>query len=109
MNIRIQKWQNIYNHCEHNRIMLNAFLDFKQQLKYCNWENLSDITKSFRTADVITCIGRSFNRIIFNIGGNKYRLICGCRFGKRFVVLYVRFVGTHEEYDKVNPCEINMF
>ena len=89
--------------------MLNAFYDFANRLKYCDWSIPSDITRSFRTADIISCEGKPFNRVIFNVGGNKYRLICGYKFGNNNVVLYIRFVGTHEEYDKINICEVNMF
>jgi mRNA interferase HigB len=53
----------------------------------------------FRSADVV-----AGNRLIFNIGGNKYRLICAVHFrGQR---LYVRFIGTHAEYDKIDPSTI---
>jgi len=49
----------------------------------------------FRSADIL-CNGRA----IFDIGGNKYRLIVAIHYrGKR---VYVRFIGTHSEYDKVN-------
>jgi len=110
MEVKIFKWANVIEHCEHNQIMMNAFNDFYNQLKYCDWKYPSDILRSFRTADIISCEGKPFNRVIFNIGGNKYRLICGYKFGKNRVVLYVRFLGTHTEYDKVTEvCEINMF
>ncbi|PHN03708.1 addiction module toxin RelE [Flavilitoribacter nigricans DSM 23189 = NBRC 102662] len=89
--------------------MLKAFQDFYHQLEYCDWEIPSDIMKSFRTADLINCEGRSFNRLVFNIGGNKYRMICGYKFGTSKVVLYVRFAGTHKEYDKVDICQVNIF
>lgn len=87
---------------------MNAFNDFREQLRFCNWNIPSDITKSFRTADIIACKEKSYNRVIFNIGGSKYRLICGYTF-KRDVILYIRFVGTHAEYNAVDACTINMF
>ncbi|MEM6633627.1 MAG: type II toxin-antitoxin system HigB family toxin [Bacteroidota bacterium] len=86
-----------------------AFEKFKDRIDMCDWSSPSDIMKSFRTADTITCIGKPFTRIVFNIGGNKYRMICGYKFGKNRVVLYIRFIGTHEAYDNINPCEVNMF
>ena len=109
MKVKIFKWANVVEHCGHDAIMLKAFQDFREQLSYCDWDIPSDIIKSFRTADIISCEGKPFNRVVFNVGGNKYRLICGYKFGERKVVLYVRFVGTHKEYDKVDACEVNMF
>lgn len=110
MNVKIFKWANVLEHCGQDVIMLKAFLDFREQLRYCDWNRPNDIIKSFRTADIVTCEGVSFNRVIFNVGGNKYRLICGYKFGIRNVVLYVRFVGAHKDYDKIKDvCTVNMF
>ena len=110
MKVKLHKWLNIESHCYKNKVMLNAFLDFKSQLAYCDWNIPSDMTKSFRTADIVQCKKQSYNRVIFNIGGNKYRLICGYKFGKSQVVLYIRFVGTHKEYDRIKGiCGIDMF
>lgn len=103
-------WANILAHCENDRIMLKAFEDFNDQLIFCDWNIPSDIINSFRTADIIKCKGESSNRVIFNVGGNKYRLICTYKFGIRSIVLYVKFIGTHAEYDRIEDvCEVNMF
>ncbi len=110
MQVKIFKWANVMNHCGRNVVMLNAFNDFFNQLSYCDWTIPSDIIRSFRTADIISCEGKTFNRVVFNIGGNKYRMICGYKFGKNKVMLYVRFVGSHSNYDKIRDvCSVNMF
>ena len=41
------------------------------------------------------------NRVIFNIGGNKFRLITHVNYG--FGIVYIKFVGTHAEYDRIDP------
>ena len=49
----------------------------------------------FRSADVL-----AGGRAIFNIGGNKYRLVAAVHYrGKR---IYVRFIGTHRDYEKID-------
>jgi len=40
------------------------------------------------------------NRIVFNIGGNKYRLVVKIHYASKTV--FIRFIGTHKEYEKVN-------
>jgi len=44
------------------------------------------------------------NRIVFNLGGNKYRLVVKINFPAQTV--FIRFVGTHKEYDRINAEEI---
>jgi len=44
------------------------------------------------------------NRMVFNIKGNNYRLIV--RINYKYGVVWIRFIGTHAEYDKVNATKI---
>ncbi len=41
------------------------------------------------------------NRVIFNIGGNHYRLVTHINYD--FGIVYIKFIGTHSEYDKIDP------
>jgi len=109
MKVKVIKLANVWKICENDIKMEKAFRNFYNQLKFCDWEIPNDIIRSFSSADIITCANQSFNRIVFNIGGNKYRMICGYKFGINSVILYIRFVGTHKKYDKVDVCKVNMF
>jgi len=61
------------------------------------WTTSSDIKSEFgNTVDFI-----SDNRVIFDIGGNKYRLIVHVAYAYKSVL--IKFVGTHKEYDAINP------
>ena len=64
-----------------------------------DWASFADVRAAYRHADVV-----AGNRVIFNIGGNKYRLVAKVAYKSR--TLYVRFVGTHGEYDKIDPKTI---
>ncbi|WP_353888407.1 type II toxin-antitoxin system HigB family toxin [uncultured Treponema sp.] len=44
------------------------------------------------------------SRVVFNICGNKYRLVGKINY--KFKIIYIRFVGTHKEYDSINVEEI---
>ncbi len=59
-----------------------------------NWENPNQVIKTFPSADII-----GNNRIVFNICHNKYRLIIVFRYKKQMA--FVRFIGTHKEYDRI--------
>jgi mRNA interferase HigB len=64
-----------------------------------DWKNPSDIVKVYRTASILPN-----NRVVFNIKGNDYRLIAALNYS--FRIIYIRFIGTHKEYDRINAEEI---
>jgi mRNA interferase HigB len=63
------------------------------------WRTTHDIKNDFRSADFV-----GSNRVVFDIAGNRFRLIAVVLLQSGFV--YIRFVGTHAEYDKVNASEV---
>jgi mRNA interferase HigB len=69
-----------------------ALLSWYETVKKAEWENFSDVRESFRSADIYR------DCVIFNIGGNKFRLITKIRYKKKRV--YIRFILTHSDYDK---------
>ena len=87
--------------------MRNAFLKFYGKLRATEWNIPADILKTFNSADIVKC--KPSNRVVFNVGGNKYRLICGYHFGNQCINLFVKFVGTHKQYDKIDVCSVEMF
>ena len=67
--------------------------------KKANWNNLSDLKNSFNSVDYV-----GNDRYVFNIKGNKYRLVAMIFFSIR--TIFIRFIGAHAEYDKINCSEI---
>ena len=59
------------------------------------WETPSDVKAYYSHASIL-----ANNRVCFNIAGNKYRLIVKIEY--KFSIVYIRFVGTHAEYDAVD-------
>jgi mRNA interferase HigB len=59
------------------------------------WHGPADIKKRYGSADFL-----SNNRVVFNICGNKYRLIV--KIAYRAKIVYIRFIGTHAEYSKID-------
>jgi len=67
------------------------------KVRNANWESFSDVRATFGTADQVS-VGSGKNVIVFNIGGNDYRLICAVHYNRKN--LYVLRFLTHAEYDK---------
>lgn len=63
------------------------------------WAGPADVVADYRTADILPG-----DRVVFNLKGNQYRLVVKMRYSSR--VVYVRFVGTHQEYDGVDATRI---
>lgn len=64
-----------------------------------DWKSPSDIKKSYANASVLKS-----GRIVLNIRGNNYRLVTKINFEKQWI--FIRFIGTHEEYDKIDANTI---
>ena len=77
----------------------NALLNWYLKSKESDWANFADVKKVFGTTD---SVGNGL--YVFNIGGNKYRLIARIIFKARTV--FIRFIGTHAEYDKVKLSDL---
>jgi mRNA interferase HigB len=82
-----------------NPVAIKALNNWYVITKGADWSSFSDIKATFRTVDAV-----GNDRFIFNIKGNDFRLIAMIFFDKRTV--YVRFIGTHAEYDKIKDCSI---
>lgn len=66
---------------------------WKAAVELAEWSGPQDIKDTFRSADFL-----SGNRVIFNIKGNRYRLVIEARYRKGLVI--IEWVGTHAEYSK---------
>jgi len=62
---------------------------------HADWRDPADVKRDFGTASILRD-----GRVVFNIGGNKYRLAVWINYPYR--VVYVRFVGTHAQYDRID-------
>ena len=76
-------------------VALNQWIN-KAKIAY--WEIPGDIKKTFSTADLL---GKESSRVVFNIAGNKYRLIVKYYFGEKQVHLFICWLGTHAAYTRI--------
>ncbi len=76
-----------------------ALRDWYKKTTKSEWGCLSDVKQTYNSADYV-----GNNRFVFNIKGNRYRLIAIIIFASKKV--YIRFIGTHSEYDKIDAKNI---
>jgi mRNA interferase HigB len=67
--------------------------------KNSKWLTPADIKKKYRSVSFL-----ANNRAIFNIHGNKYRLVV--RINYKVQIVYIRFIGTHKQYDFIDAGEV---
>jgi mRNA interferase HigB len=68
-------------------------------VKHAAWKSPTDIKRIYRNASIV-----ANNRVVFNIKGNKYRLVVAIQYD--YGIVYIRFVGTHQDYDKIDVTTI---
>lgn len=98
MRIHLVKKQTIEKYVKKNAQSKTPYKAWLANIKYLDWYKPMDIISTFNSADLL---GKRTERVVFNIGGNKYRIICRYHFGKKRVHLFVKWLGTHAEYTKL--------
>lgn len=69
------------------------------EAKNAEWRTPAEIKEQYRNASIV-----GNNRVVFNISGNNFRLIVSINY--EIGIIFIRFIGTHSEYDKINAEEI---
>lgn len=73
----------------------NSLLTWHHTVKNAEWKNFADMRKDFNSVDSV-----GNQHYVFNIGGNNHRLVVVVQFTVK--VVYIRWIGTHAEYDKID-------
>ena len=99
-------YENIFKKTLREFWELSNYVNSEQPLKAwydeatkANWKTPNEIKAQYKNASIL-----KDSRVVFNIHGNTYRLIIKINYD--FGVIYIRFIGTHEEYDKINANEV---
>ena len=84
----------------------NKHADSEQPLKSwfheagnAQWKSPNDLKKDYPSASILID-----NRVVFNIKGNKFRLIV--RINYEFQIIWIRFIGSHVDYDKIDATKV---
>jgi mRNA interferase HigB len=71
---------------------------YRHTLK-ANWTTPAEVKADFKSASIL-----KDGRVVFNIAGNKYRLVVWINYA--YSIVYIRFIGTHEQYDRIDAQTI---
>ncbi|MEP7229004.1 MAG: type II toxin-antitoxin system HigB family toxin [Ginsengibacter sp.] len=102
MRVHLIKRQTIEDYAEQNAQSRSSFRIWLTTTRFADWNEPTDIQQTFSSADLL---GKSSSRVVFDIGGNNYRMICKYFFGEKEIHLYVCWIGTHADYDAL--CKKN--
>lgn len=69
------------------------------EVRRAAWRTPADVKAAYRNASFV-----GSDRVVFNIGGNKYRLVVAVKYSAQIV--FIRFVGTHADYDDIDVEEV---
>lgn len=70
-----------------------------QEAKQAVWQSPNEVKEQYRSVSIV-----GNNRVVFNICGNKYRLVVKINYEAQWI--FIRFIGTHKEYDKIDVTMI---
>ena len=93
--MRVIKRKTLQDFWEKNPLSEQPLKAWFTEAIHSTWNTPDDIKEKYGSADILPD-----NRVVFNIGGNKYRLIV--KIAYKVQLVFIRFVGTHSEYDKIN-------
>ena len=68
---------------------------WNREVKHAEWSDPLDIKAQFRSASIL-----KGGRVVFNIAGNKYRLVVWVNYPAQ--AIFIKFIGTHKQYDKID-------
>ncbi|CAK8717597.1 mRNA interferase HigB [Candidatus Electronema aureum] len=76
-----------------------ALQSWHTDVQQADWKSPADVKNAYRNVSFV-----ANNRAVFNIKGNKYRVIVAIHY--EYSIVYIRFVGTHAEYDAVDAASV---
>jgi mRNA interferase HigB len=82
-----------HNNCE------ESLKSWHKETEEASWKSPQDIKKDYPSASIL-----QDNRVVFNIKGNTYRLVVKVNYD--FGLVWIRFIGTHAQYDRINASTI---
>lgn len=84
---------------EQDRRAEGAFKEWIVTVRRARWLNPVDVKRSFNSADPV-----GDGRMVFDLAGNRFRIVAVIRYGP--AIVYIRFVGAHAAYDRIDARKV---
>src|SRR5262245_43133337 len=97
--MRISSKKTLKDYWEKEPAAKTALQAWHAEAKSAEWSSPAEVKAMYGTASIL-----KDGRVVFNIAGNKYRLVVWINYD--FFTVYIRFVGTHKEYDEIDAQTI---
>ena len=97
--MRVISRKTLSNFWKNNKDAEQPLRAWFHEAEAASWRNSSDIKKLYRNASIL-----KNSRVVFNVAGNKYRLVVKINYD--YYMVFIRFIGTHEQYDKIDANTI---
>lgn len=97
--MHILKRPTLSQYWEKHRDVEDALKAWYFEAKHAHWKNTSDVKERYSSADFL-----NDNRVVFNIKGTRYRLLVRINYDSE--TIFILFIGTHAEYDKIDAEKI---
>ena len=98
-NVRIIAKRTLREFLERHPDAEHPLVDWYKETRRANWHSPIQVRDRYADASII-----SGNRVVFNIKGNTYRLVVNVDY--QYQTVYIRFIGAHAEYDRINAEEV---
>ena len=98
MRVNLIKEQTIRNFSRNHAASREAFEKWIYTLRNADWKTPDDMKYTFNHVDFL---GKNSHRVVFDVAGNSYRVICKYYFGTHNVFLFVCWIGTHATYSSL--------
>ena len=96
--IAVQTLKQFWSHHPKAEQPIKAWVD---EVRFASWQSPSELKLQFESASIL-----KNSRVVFNLGGNKYRLVTAVLYQTQTVL--IKFIGTHQEYDQIDALTVNV-
>lgn len=97
--MRVIAERTLKQYCKTQPLSTQALLSWNDEAKKADWKNHNELKRQYVNASVV-----GDKRVVFNIHGNKYRLIVDIEY--RLQLIFIVWIGAHKEYDHINAKTI---